>query len=195
MSTSSGCAAAFVRKATRNPRLAIPRHSVVRVRALRAAVRHLSAASAAGGAASCAPTSGGHRSTRRRSAPCCRIPRRHGPMGASSDRQSEAVSRRIVCAYSTARLLPQPGRRARARHRRHGALPAARPRRCLRLLPGLRRSREGLVVLRLLAGRADLRTWRRCCPAEPGERACAARNSARCETSSRRRSADARFSK
>jgi hypothetical protein len=68
--------------------------------------------------------------------------------------REEGASAKPAPCHSTAFALVRPRRAGRGRQ---GALPAARPRRRLRLLPRLRRGRAGLVVLRLRARRPDLR--------------------------------------
>jgi hypothetical protein len=78
--------------------------------------------------------------------PPCPAPRSNGDWGADGlDRIDPPSYFNAVCGVDV------PGRG------RDGQVPAARPRRLLRLLPGVRRGRARLVVLRLLPGRSDLR--------------------------------------
>jgi hypothetical protein len=68
----------------------------------------------------------------------------------------EPHGRRLAPADRAALVLPHALRDPGPRRWWDGQVPAARPRRRLRLLPGVRRGGAGLVVLRVLARPADL---------------------------------------
>ena len=86
-----------------------------------------------------------------------------------------AAGRRALADRSRRRYFRRSRRGRGAGRRRDGRLPAARPRRPLRLLPGVRRGGARWCFGCQRGGRRS--TWRRCSPAGPGGATCAARRS------------------